>query len=279
MIKVPIYLYNNVVEILVDLDLSGRINNIMYQRDIVLQRGLRNRIQLQIKNSDQKLMNISSSTFVFSMFDSTDQRLLIEKPVEILDDGTTTSLRGLAQVTFNENDTLPLQAVYYNFSVKQLMDQGSYEPTYSDTYYGASGTIRLKQDIEPVLKPTVDVRKFQRVYNSDYGSQRYEWYSGNLDAHPEFHNSTSLHTCAYYMTNFRGTVLLEGTLENDPVTFGNYALIESRTYNIFSGIDYINFQGIFTKVRVRYIPDKNPADQQNNDPTYTGTFDRLLYRS
>ena len=279
MIKVPIYLYNNSVEILLDLDLTGRTNNIMYQRDIILQRGLKNSIQLQFKNSDQKLMNVSSSTFVFSMFGVTDQRILVEKPVEIIDDGVTTAKRGLAQVTFFENDTLGLEAVYYSFSVKHVDSAGSFEPTYSNTYYGASGTIRLRQDVEPVLRPTTTITSFQQVYNPDIGSQQYEWYSGNLDAHPEFKNSASLQTCALYMTAFRGTVLIQGTLENTPGTFGNYALIESRSYSQFTGIDYVNFQGMFSKIRVKYIPSQNPGDHQNNDTAYTGTVDKLLYRS
>lgn len=274
--KVPVYLYNNTVEILFDLNQNQRVNNIMYQRNISIQRGLQNKLQLQFKNSDQKLLDITSSTFVFSMFDDTDQRLLIEKPVEILDDGVTRSLRGLGLVTLTENDTLHLESVYYKFAVKQLNDSGSFEPTYANTYYTVGGTIRLLHDVEPTLKPTVTVVDFQRYFNADL--QRYEWYSGNIEAHPEFKNSSAINTCAFYMSNYKGTVLIEGTLENVPGTFGNYALIDTRTYNNFSGIDYVNFTGIFTKIRVRYIPDKNPANQDNRDITYRGTFDKLLYR-
>jgi hypothetical protein len=138
------------------------------------------------------------------------------------------------------------------------------------------GTIRLLHDVEPTLKPTVTVVDFQRYFNADL--QRYEWYSGNIEAHPEFKNAAAMHTCAFYLSKYKGTVLVEGTLENVPGTFGNYALINTRTYNNFSGIDYVTFTGIFTKIRVRYIPDKNPANQDNRDTTYRGTFDKLLYR-
>ena len=64
----------------------------MYQRELKLQKGLKNTVQLQFKNSDQKLLNIASNQFVFVLFDTVNQRNLIEKDVEILDDGTTLGL-------------------------------------------------------------------------------------------------------------------------------------------------------------------------------------------
>jgi hypothetical protein len=98
------------------------------------------------------------------MFDDTDQRLLIEKPVEILDDGITRSLRGLGQITLNENDTVNLESVYYKFSVKYRAPDGSYEPTYANTYYGVGGILKLQHDIEPILKPSTEIKTFQMVY-------------------------------------------------------------------------------------------------------------------
>jgi len=56
-------------------------------------------------------------------------------------------------------------------------------------------------------------------------------------------------------------------------------VINTKTYNGFSGIDYTNFNGVFSKVRVRYIPAKDPVTQENNDPAYSGTVDKLFYRS
>ena len=81
------------------------------------------------------------------------------------------------------------------------------------------------------------------------------------------------------MTNYIGTVLIEGTLENDPMSFGNYAIISTRSYNNFTGIDYTNFNGIFSKVRVRYIPAKDPVTNENNNTAYSGTVDKAFYRS
>jgi hypothetical protein len=81
------------------------------------------------------------------------------------------------------------------------------------------------------------------------------------------------------MTNFKGTVYVQGTLYNSPAAFGRYVTVATREYDGFSGIDYYNFNGVFSRVRIRYIPDKNPISQLNNDTSYAGTVDKVLYRS
>lgn len=274
--KLPVYLYPNIFQVILDLDNNNRIIQVMYQRSIKLQKGLKNVVQLQFKNSDQKFLNVSSSTFVLSLYDTINQRNLVEKNVTILDNGTTYALRGLGEVVFTESDLEALDASYYTVSVKTLDSTGSYQPTYANTYYGVAGTVEVRQDIYPVLQPTISVANFQSYLN--YTTQLYEYYSGNLDADPQFKSNEALHTVAIYMTNFIGTVYIEGTLENDPGTFGNYARIWTLTYDNFSGIDYRNFNGIFSKIRVRYIPAANPISNENYLTDYAGTLDKILYR-
>lgn len=277
--KLPVYLYANLFEVILDLDNNNRINQIMYQRDLTLQKGVKNRIQLQFKNSDQKLMNVSSSTFVFTLFDTVNQRNLIEKNVTILDDGVTLALKGLGEVIFTESDLMNCESVYYKMGIKVLENDGSYSPTYANTYYGVGGTLSVKHDLYPVMIPSQETTSFSMFFNANQDAQWYEYYTGNLNAYPQFKSNTALHTAAVYMTRYKGRIIIEGTLENDPSTFGNYAVISDTAYTGYTGIAYTNFNGIFSKIRVRYIPDKNPVTQQNNDTAYRGTVNKVLYRS
>ena len=280
--KLPVYLYTNLFEVILDLDNNNRINNVMYQRELTLQKGLKNTVQLQFKNSDQKLLDMRSKQADFVLFDTVNQRNLIEKDVEILDTSlttATTALKGLGLVTFTESDLEACESVAYRAGIKVLDTDGSYTPAYANTYYGVGTTVHVAHDIFPVLVPSQEVTDFDVYYNADQGYQQYEYYSGNLSAHPEFKSNVALHTVAAYMTAYKGRVLIEATLENDPATFGNYAVISDKTYDRFTGIDYINFNGVFAKIRVRYIPAKNPVTQLNNDTTYAGTVDKALYRS
>lgn len=280
--KCPIYLYTNSVEVILDLDHNQRINNVMYQRGLQIQKGLKNKVQIQFKNSDQKRINVSTGTFVFSMFDTINQRELVKRTLTVLDEGTT-STRGLALLELNESDTLDLDTGMYQFTVAHLGNDGSYEPTYSNTYYGVSGSIELKQDSFPTLIPSqqalgdsAQINEFQIQYNHD--TSKYEYYSGNLNAQPAFNGNAALHTAAVYLTRYKGRVLIEGTQENSPGYFANYAVLSDNTYDRFTGVDYKNFYGVWSYVRVRFIPDSNPLSD-NTDKGYRGTFDKVLYRS
>lgn len=277
--KLPVYLYTNLFEVILDLDNNNRINQVMYQRDLKLQKGVNNKVQIQFKNSDQKLINVSTSSFKFVLFDTVNQRNLIEKSVTILDDGITRALRGLGEVVFTESELQACESTYYKMGVKALDTDGSYVPTYANTYYGVGATIEVRNDLYPTLVPSQETTTFSMYYNADQTALRYEYYTGNLNAYPEFKSNTALHTAAIYMTGYKGRVIVEGTLETSPTTFGQYAIIKDTTYNSFTGIDYYNFNGIFSKIRIRYIPAKEPVSQLNNNKVYAGTIDKVLYRS
>ena len=288
--KLPVYLYPNRFDIILDLDNNNRIIQVMYQRTLTLQKGIKNTIQLQFKNSDQKLLNISTSSFIVTLFDTVNNRNLIEKDVTILDDGVTLTLKGLGTVTFTESELDACESVYYKLGIKTIESTGSYVPAYANTYYGMAGTVEVKHDLYPTLLPSqeVNANQFQMTPNYDINAQQYEYYSGNLDASPQFKSNVALHTAAVYMSNYTGQILIEGTLENSPNTFGNYALISNNSYTGFSGIDYKNFNGIFSKIRIRYIPAKTPVTMTNSlysgpdaaaNRAYAGTVDKVLYRS
>lgn len=279
--KCPVYLYANSFTVLLDLDQNTRTYNIMYQRDLKIQKGLQNRIQFQFKNSDQKLLRISNTeTFVFTMFHDIDRRQLVEKQIAILDDGTT-STKGLGLLTLTESDTVDLDKGYYKFSVKKLNVDGTYDQTYANTYYGIGSTIELLEDVYPVLQPSQVVTSWQKQYNYDADAQQYEYYSGNLPAHPEYKGNTALHTVALYLNRYRGQILVEATQQNTPGAFGDFVTVATTSTNNFSGVTYLNFNGVWSYVRIRHIPTKNPVTNNNDvtEQSYHGTVDKLLYRS
>lgn len=275
--NIPIYLYANTFDVTLDLDSTTLgVNRIMYQRQLQIQKGIKNSIRIQFKNSDQKRINVSTATFMFTMYDALNQRLVLEKPLEILDESTT-STRGLALLTLTESDTIDLDRSAYKFAVRKIDSDGTYLPTYADTYYSVAGTAQILSDIYPVLQPSQEVTAFNKVMNND--TDLYEHRSGNIYAYPEYNANQALHTACMYMTGYRGTVLVQGTLDNTPASFGRYSTISSRNYDNFTGIDYVNFYGIFTYVRFIHIPATAPAESNNDNPDYYGKFDKVLYRS
>ena len=273
----PVYLYANKLDVILDLDATIRgVNQVMYQRDLTVQKGIKNQIRIQFKNSDQKRISISTTqTFVFSMFDAINQRLIIEKELMVLDE--TTSTKGMALLTLSESDTLDLDKSSYTYSVKLLDTDGSYAPAYSNTYYGVNGTLHLSNDIYPVLKDSTTVVSFLPTYNAS--THLYEHKSGNIYAYPEYNGNTALHTLAMYMTAYKGTVLIQATLDNAPTGDGSYYTISTKAYDSYTGVDYANFNGVYTYIRIVYIPAIGPNDPNNDNVNFSGTFDKVLYRS
>lgn len=276
----PVYLYQNNLDVILDLDPTVRgVNRVMYQHDLKVQKGLKNKVRIQFKNSDQKRIPISSTqTFVFSMYDAINRRLLLEKELTVLDEGTT-STRGLAELTLSESDTLDLDKSSYTYSVKYVdPDDGTYLPAYSNTYYGINGTLHLSEDIYPVLQPSVEVSDLQMSYNN--GTDLYEYKSRAIYASPEYNGNTALHTVAFYLTGFKGTVYIQATLNNDPDDLASYSTIKTLTYTGYTGIDYVNFNGVYSYINILVVPEKGPLDLNNRDnQDYRGTFDKFLYRS
>ena len=276
--NLPVYLYTNLLNVTLDLDdtVIG-VNQVMYQRDLKIQKGIKNQVRVQFKNSDQKRIRVyNTQTFVFSMFDAVNRRLIVEKELEVLDAGTT-STKGLALLTLNESDTLDLDRSSYQFTIKLLDSDGTYTPTYSNTYYGMAGTLHLSNEIYPVLQDSVVISALTKHWNDDI--QKYEHKSGRVYADPAFNGNSALHTIALYLTAYRGTVYIEGTLDNDPSQDPSYSIITSRSYSQTTGVDYVNFNGVFSYIRIRHIPDQNPLDIDNDNPAYYGSFDKALYRS
>jgi hypothetical protein len=186
------------------------------------------------------------------MFDAEQQRMVLQKTLEIIDDGVTTSTRGVALLSLTDTDTRPLLTSYYTFGVALTDFDGAEIPTYTNTYYGINGIARVSHDILPTLKDTQTIITFQKFYNGD--TFKYEFHSGNLRGLPEQTQNT---TVAIYLTNYTGTVQIQGTLDNTPGTFANYATIETKTYTNFTGVDYANAVGIWSDVRVKWYPDKS----------------------
>jgi hypothetical protein len=367
--KLPVYLYPNLLTVQLDLDNEVKgINNTMYQRELKLQKGLKNKVQIQFKNSDQKRVRIhalttlaaaattASSTlvvsdpssisvgmwvindyittgtfvsaianniltldnvnpeydpfndsfngtittpinsgtnvsfnhnFVFSMFNSNEQRMVLQKTLSIIDDGITTSTRGIALLELSVNDTRNLSSSYYTFGVTLTDNDGTNIPAYSNTYYGINGTVNLTHELWPTLKDSQTIIAFQRYANET--TNQYEFYTGNLKAYPE-HTQTT--TAAMYLNNFTGTIKVQATLDNSPATFGNYVTLDTRTYTGFTGVDYANVEGIWNDVRVVWIPNSSNlyglhnyySPQMPGNPTPgsdywpNGKIDKVLYR-
>lgn len=217
--KLPIYLYPNSLDVILDLDLNKEIHKIMYQRKLKIQKGFKDSIQIRFKNSDQKPVSVSTGTYWFDLIDDAGRELLVSKQLVIIDDGVTTSTRGVSIITFDPLDTINLASGNYKFIVKQENNDGTFTPAYSNTYYGITGDLEIVEDGYPIGYPiqTVDRKKLEsgQEYDRTPGNMGYNFYTGWL--RPVVRPTTVTTSSAVFsLASFVGEITVEGTLDNAP---------------------------------------------------------------
>ena len=235
-------------------------NSIVYDRRLTLHRGVSNPLTFTFKNEDQKAQDITSKTYEFNLIDSDSKKSVITKTLSILDDGSTVSTRGDASCTITEGDLLPLDAKFYNFSVREVKSDGSREVTYADTGYAAAGTVEIIDGSYPEFVASTTVSTF--TLSSD------TFTSSAIDGRPGINNNQALHTIAIYPKNFSGTVTVQGTMVATSPTDDDYFTITSTSLSSASDVSTLNFTGVFQNVRFKAVRTTGT----------TGRIDKILYR-
>ena len=243
-------------------------NSKVYDRRLTLHRGVNNPITFTFKNEDQKAQDITSKTYEFNMIDTDSKKSVLTKTLTILDDGSTVSTKGDASCTITEGDLLPLDAKFYNFSVKEVKSDGSREVTYSDTGYAAAGTIELLDGAYPEFVASTEITSFTSAQGPLANT------SGSIDARPGINNNKALHTIAVYTKNFSGSMRVQGTMSSTPVSGDWFDITmdgEANPTNTFTNsttVTNYNFTGVFHNIRFTW----------GNDTGNTGLIDKILYR-
>ena len=260
------YLLTNMV-IAYQSGYHGR-NSKVYDRRITIHRGVFNPIGFTFKNEDQKAQDIVGKTYEFNIIDSESKKSVLTRVLRVLDDGSTTSSKGTAEVVIKPGDLLGLDAKFYNFSVRELItDDGSTLVTYSDTGYNAAGSLEILDGAYPEAVNSQEITTFTATGGPLAKT------SGNIVAKPGENNNKALHTIAVYTTDFTGAFRVQATMSASPSTgdFFDVTLDDSVITHNFtdsSGVRDFNFTGVYQYVRFSY---GNATD--NN-----GTIDKILYR-
>ena len=239
---------------------QGR-NSKVYDRRLTLHRGVNNPITFTFKNEDQKAQDITSKTYEFNIIDTESKKSVVTKTLTVLDDGSTVSTKGDASTTITEGDLLPLEAKFYNFSVREVKSDGSREVTYSDTGYASAGTIEILDGAFPEFVASTAITQF----TGNGGPLQYT--SSAIDARPGINNNKALHTIAMYPQNFSGKLIVQGTMASSP-SDSDFVTVTSATFSDASSPSTLNFTGIFHSVRFSW----------DNDSGNTGKIDKILYR-
>ena len=271
----------------------------MYQRKLKIQKGFKDSIQIQFKNSDQKPVSINTATnYWFDMIDSSGRELVLSKQLTILDDHVTTSTKGLALASFDPIDTINLTAASYKFVVKQDNGDGTFTPAYSNTYYGITGDVEVVEDGFAIGYPiqTIGVDKLVTGKEYDRNPNQMGYVFVSEWVRPMERPTTQPTTSTAFVTlaSFKGEVTVEATLDLDPSGAGHANAQVFTVTNYVSttptqGVIQLTWNGPYTAVRFKvrpitdnfgsnYYPSGNPIGSNTNKYP-SGFVDQIQYIS
>ena len=271
----PVYLYPNKVDVFTtpsDIWSTERYRRV-YNRNLKIFRGVDNRIDIQVRNSDQKTSNIVGSTLVFNLVSQDTKDLVLQKDFTAMDLST-----GKVTVNITATELLDLDIGFYNYSiikeVRSTVDSTDYTvtskmPLYMDSQYGATGTIEITGDVYGGVADSVVVKTFNYTNPFTQGAvEPLPFYTSEIiDARPGTSPAYPIHTFQFYTTNYTGTVQIQANLDDQGATPRETKWVTVGTVDLLTE-QYKNITGKYNWFRIKHIPATNN----------TGTVDKILYR-
>lgn len=255
-----LYLYPNKIDLFTSSLASWTTERYrkVYNRNLKLFRGADNRIDLQVKNSDQKPISTAGSTLVFNLLSREGKDLVWSKDCDVVSDSS-----GRYRVSISEIELLDLEAGYYDYSVlqetRENLDSTNYKvtrrtPLYMDSQYDAVGSLEIVDDVKGLVQDSLVVDKFNYVNPFTVGESNSPYYiSSIIDAQSNINIPQSLHTFVIYSTNYEGTVTIQGSLREDAAPS---VWADITTFQLDNDIVYKNITGKYRWFRVKHEPSR-----------------------
>lgn len=271
----PVYLYSNKLDVFtnpLDSWTTERYRKV-YNRNLKIYRSVDNRIDVQVRNSDQKASNITGSTLVLNLVTRETNDLILQKDFTSMDLAT-----GKVTVTLTEIELLDIDSGSYDYSivkeVRETIDSTDYHvisriPMYMDSDYDAVGTIEILGDVLGEVSPSVVIDKFEYINPFTVGNEDPRIYiSSIVDAKPTFNSAGTLHTFQFYSSNYRGTAIIQGSLDEQGATPRNW--FDITTIDLTTQ-RYKNVTGKYNWFRIKHLPT-----QSSSTSTFTISQTMLL---
>ena len=262
--KISSYLYSNRVVVNLDLASSPLEWRIVYQKKLKIYKGFDNVIELDIKNSDQKRINVSNKTLKCVLMDTLGQEVYTASVVH-------SATPGLATFTVPATALGVISPQFLRYTVYVLNNDTTKSPIYGDTQFGVTGMIDYIGDALPQVLPPKVLSNF--TYLHDTATSVQTFYSDSVEINPPNDiTATPVLTLEFIASGLAAEVKVQmtkdtvvstatvwTTLETFTITTSTSTL--SKTYNSATG-----FNKEAGWLRVTYVRATNN----------TGKFDKVL---
>lgn len=215
---------------------STRRYQIVYAKNLTLNKGVDNIIQFQFLNQEQKFIDISSFDITFRLINYTGKEILFRKALT-----ATLPLTGIAELITNSSDLemIDTQQCFYSLEI----NDGTYDlPVFVNSEASARGVIQIVDSILPSFVPAMDIEIPSHAIPS---SNTVTYTSSVLST-----NNNSLLTIQPFLDGYSGTVQVQGS-----------TLPDSNWYNIGDIYTYLDatetagytVEGFHPYLRVQFV--------------------------
>ena len=250
------YLYPNRVDAYTNVSadwLTERYRRV-YNHNLKLYRGVDNKVEIQVKSSDQKSLNIGTVSVVFSLIGKESQELILKKDCTVED-----AKSGRISVIIAESEIIDIEPGFYQFSLcteaRTNNNDGTYSVTtrralYIDSQYGAEATVEVGGNISG--EPIDSVKIVEFAERGAFNTEKF-YYSTLIDANPEFTVPQSQHTFQFKMTDYTGTIVIEASQETSSAPKDWFPVLSVDMNEQTS--HYENIEGKFNWFRIKHTPE------------------------
>ena len=246
----------------------------VYAKVLTINKGVDNVLLFEFINQQEKPVNITGSSFLFRVISTEGERLLIEKPMVILNAPT-----GRAKVTLTSGELLEILAQPANYSI-QRSSGNLVEAVFVDAQAGARAPVNIVDSILPQYVPsaplTIPTIKLSAQGSPD-GIGWTQWpsnpyYSGNPNGGNFYNSFLNTEYFSSFIEPTKGVTTVQMTLDGYTGTIKAqaaenyqslfYNVTESTTYYNETRTIYMNIVGWYPIVRLCFnnsifaVPDQ-----------------------
>jgi hypothetical protein len=172
--KISSYLYPNKINIVADLAVFPVRWNIVYQNRVKIYQGVDNLLTLDVKNADQKRIDIDGMQLKMSIMSSEGEEVATI-PI------STTDTKGLATVNVTAAQLASVTPQFLKFTIYRINEDQSKTVFYADTQFGVDGKMELVGSAVPVRSPARLISRFNALSRDGINRLETTYYSDAVE--------------------------------------------------------------------------------------------------
>lgn len=223
---------------------SSRRYQLVYAKNLKLNKGVDNKLQFQFLNQEQKPVDITGKEIIFRLISYDGTKVLLEKLLTL-----TLSLNGLCELLVSPTEIEDIDTQYCSYSL-ELTENGYNYPVFVNSEAGARGTIELVNSILPNFIPAFNVTIPSHTIPNNSSETYYSSIINTTD--------NPLITIQTHYQGYSGNAQVQGS-----------TLPDSDWYNIGDSYPYLDntgsegyvIQGYHPYVRVKFVSTQGDVTQ------------------